>query len=328
MHIVKLVLFLLTGILNNPVYAGNFFEDAFSTVNNVVNGTARNAVDCIKYPRECVENKINKVGTAGSKLIQDPIGYLTTLPTSILVDVCSAPVQQYEQGLQQQVNQWKELSNEFILASQHFYSVDLTTIKIAENISTSNGAAQTFGNKIYFPRAINLTDWNDIWLMLHELEHTVQYSRSEYGQAGKICEYEAKSIGSGFEHDAIDMEKAADNKANFAVNEVYQAINKGTAQLDNQTLNQIPTNQVLIVNETSFMITWVMETSSIQPTRLFLAPNSWRTYTGNPTDSGFEVEINTVNSGNVHWIRRALNGGTEQHIKINQQNLLDFFQTN
>jgi hypothetical protein len=71
-------------------------------------------------------------------------------------EICAAIPQAYEGSLHGQVGQWWTLPSDLVAALQPYYGVDLRGVKFAFNIRTSNGAAQTFGNAIYFLDGVSL----------------------------------------------------------------------------------------------------------------------------------------------------------------------------
>jgi|GEM_PF-5573169 len=86
-------------------------------------------------------------------------------------------VREYTAYLEFQGNQkgWKQLPIDHRVILQPHYKVSLPSIRYAENIDTVHGQAITIGNKIYFPGTIDVYDKAGLHLMMHELEHTVQY---------------------------------------------------------------------------------------------------------------------------------------------------------
>lgn len=272
------------------------------------------------------ENKTTKAKIATKRFIRDPVGYLAQLPESIVSDVCSAPTQYYEKTLQAEAkDKWKALPQLFIDVAQGAYSVNLSGIKYAEDINTLDGSAQTFGNRIYFPRKIDFRKYNDLHWMLHELEHTVQYSRAPYGKAGKLCEYSAKFMGAGFDHDRIDMEQAADRKADRAIEYVFWVMNNGWPQ-GLKSNDSLHANQILIFNDTDIDVFFVMATAYTARGQERVPAHSWTLFNAAPDDTWFNVDIGTrVQSGKVLWIRYGLDGGSRQHINWNKDGLLDFF---
>ena len=136
-----------------------------------------------------VERRLDRIENSTLKFLHNPVDYTMGLPEKLIADACAAPVRSYEGTLHGQVGQWYQLPPGLIQAAQEFYSVNLAGVRFAVNIRTSNGAAQTFGKVIYFPRRINFADRGDVQWMLHELEHVVQYANSKWGSNGKLCEY-------------------------------------------------------------------------------------------------------------------------------------------
>jgi hypothetical protein len=159
------------------------------------------------------------------KLRRRPLKYPVERMGEIVMDVCSSPLRAYEGGLRAQVRGWRQLPPRLINAlARHYPQVNLRDIRYAESISTAGGAAQTFERRIYFPTWLDFGNPSDVHWLLHELEHTVQYERRR-GRSTMLCEYMAKAIGNGLRHDSIDMERAADRKADALLDLAYGALN-------------------------------------------------------------------------------------------------------
>lgn len=275
--------------------------------------------------KQHVERKIDKAGVAAKKLLHNPVDYLIHLPESLIADVCSAPVQYYENSLRGQArNSWRSLPPIFVESMQGAYSVDLSSVRYAVGIRTADGTAQTFGRWIYFPREIDLRNHSDLHWMLHELEHVVQYSGAKYGYAGSLCEYTAKSVGSGFQHDRIDWERAADAKANWTVDYAYLVMNQGIPQGLSRH-DSLARNQILIFNDTDYEVVFFMETAFTEEGQERIPPRAWTVFTGDRRDTWFNVRIGTETRQGAQWISYGLNGATRQHIEPNQYGVLDFY---
>lgn len=216
---------------------GDFFKEVVRRPVAVIKEPIKKTYDTVREPveqvlekttgrraEELIDSKKEKLERAVEKFRDDPIGYVVDLPGSVLADVCGAPALAYERTLRNQAGgRWKRLPQHLIDALRPKYDVNLDNVRYAERIKTANGDAQTYGNLIYFPTAVDLTDRSQLHWMLHELEHTVQYAHG--GQkAEKVCEYQAKAIGKGFNHDAIDWERAADRKADFLLDFAYNVM--------------------------------------------------------------------------------------------------------
>lgn len=274
--------------------------------------------------KQHVERKIDKAEVAAKKLFKDPVGYLIRLPQSIVADVCSSPIQYYENTLQGQAQgRWNGLPEALIQRVQPYYSVDLRSVQYAVGIRTANGAAQTFGNRIYFPRSLDLSERGDLHWMLHELEHVVQYS-GRFGYAGSLCEYTAKAIGSGFRHDSIDWERAADAKANSIV-DFALGVMSAQSQMAPRPAFGVTRNQIIIVNQTNADVVFFMETAETDEGEERIPARSWTIFTGAPGDTWFNVRIGTRTPQGVRWVKYGLDGGTRQHIDWNREGVLDFF---
>ncbi|MCP4986256.1 MAG: DUF4157 domain-containing protein [Colwellia sp.] len=275
--------------------------------------------------KQHVEKNAKKTTNSAKKLARDPVGYLMKLPEKIIADVCSAPVRIYEGTLRGQADgKWESLPSILIEAVQPAYSVDLSTVRFAEGINTANGAAQTFGRWIYFPHRINLKNYSDLRWMLHELEHVVQYAGASYGYGGSLCEYIFKSVGSGFDHDKIDWERAADRKANWVIDYAFQVMNQGIPQGMSRG-DTLARNQILIFNETNYDVFFMMETAYTAAGEERIPARGWTVFTGDPRDTWFNVRIGTrLNNGGMAWRTYGLNGATRQHIAPDAYGALDF----
>lgn len=258
-----------------------------------------------------VRDRANNLANQAGKFISDPVGYSLKLPKSIFAELCSAPIQYYGGTLAGQANgRWKALPPQLVKGIQRFYRNDLSAVRYSERIRTSNGSAQTFGNLIYFPTTIDLLNPSDMWWMLHELEHTSQYAGES--QALKLCEYMAKSIGSGGQHDNIDWESAADRKANYAHDAAMAAI------------TQIPlsANQIVLQNDTYRPVVFSLESASAARQDFVLQPRTQELFTS-PSSSDSWHNLYIVTDGTE--ITYGVDGGTVWRIYYdNSSGVLDF----
>jgi Domain of unknown function (DUF4157) len=113
---------------------------------------------------------------------------------------------------------------------QRYYDhLDVAAVRYAFYINTHHGQIVTIGNTIFFTRDMDFNKTDDFRTLLHELEHSVQYA-NRGGEQNFLAEYILKSGGSIFRggstvdmHDSIDLERAADAKANqimFAIEDL------------------------------------------------------------------------------------------------------------
>jgi hypothetical protein len=167
--------------------------------------------ECIRAPGNCPE-----------QLTQEAI-YHAVWPV----------VEQYKASLRAQAS-WQGLPDWFARAAQRHYPIDLGAIRYATNVNTLHGAAITFGNEIFFPRDIDLTQRDDIWWMLHEIQHSAQYaSLGENAFLGSYVLDSAQTIietGSVNVHDALDHEQNANAVADGALDIVVADIGGGGPQ--------------------------------------------------------------------------------------------------
>jgi hypothetical protein len=136
-------------------------------------------------------------------------------------------VEEQAKGKYQPLPQWLKL----ILSEDNSYDIDLSRVSYAEGINTLQADnAITFGYNIHFPRAINLEREglvkSDVWWILHELEHCVQY-KALGGIGPFLAKYYVNSVVAGLGslqagtwekyinkiHSNLQIEKDADSKA-------------------------------------------------------------------------------------------------------------------
>ena len=143
-------------------------------------------------------------------------------------------VEEQAKGKYQPLPRWLKL----ILSENNSYDIDLSRVSYAEGINTLQAVdAITFGYNIHFPRAINLEREgpvkSDVWWILHELEHCVQYK--VLGGIGPfLAKYYVNSVAGGLGslqagtwekyinkiHNNLQIEKDADSKANSLIDSV------------------------------------------------------------------------------------------------------------
>ena len=191
------------------------FKSAIKDLKNAPSSWGR----CISNPGACAEKEFRR------------IPYRAVWPI----------IERYKAHLFNQAqNRWNVLPPQLIQSVQPYYSVDLRNVRFATNINTVHGSAITWDNFIFFPRHVNLSNRGDLRWMLHELEHAVQYQRRG-GYRALIGEYALKAMGKIIErgtfnpHDYIDLERAADAKANqligiASVNTNRQAFRPGNSR--------------------------------------------------------------------------------------------------
>jgi hypothetical protein len=171
-----------------------------------------------------VEGRLKNFDRQARKFVKDPIRYSLELPVSTFLEHCGSPFKHYADTLPRQVRNWKYLSPGLIAALQPGYRNDLMQVRYAEGVRTSNGAHQAIGNSIYFNRSMNLHDANDMWELLHELEHTSQFAGES--QASRLCEYWLQAHQALFQHDNMQWERDADRKANIMLDRAMDVVNR------------------------------------------------------------------------------------------------------
>ncbi|MFC7516524.1 hypothetical protein ACFQUU_16045 [Herbaspirillum sp. GCM10030257] len=164
---------------------------------------------------------ISDIGNCADDLVKR-IPYLYLAPV----------VERYKQHLfNQGEGRWQRFPPYIVLAIQrHYPEINVDGIRYATNVNTLHGKHITWHNHIFFVSDIDFSRPEDVWTVLHELEHTVQYQRRG-GEQPFLSEYVLKSAGKVIQtgsfnvHDYIDIEGAANNKANLIVGEVIYNIN-------------------------------------------------------------------------------------------------------
>lgn len=265
--------------------------------------TGRNLTNLLK-------DKLVKTRQAAGKFVNNPIEYALHLPASVFADVCSAPVQWYGGTLAGQANgKWKELPPELLQAIQSEYSNNLTAVRYAEGIGTVNASGQTFGNLIYLRQTLDLSNPDDMHLLLHELEHTSQYARAS-GEAIRLCEYMGKSVGSGFRHDNIDWERAADRKADSLLGTAMQAMYRST----------IGPNSILVANDTDIAVTFDLQTANVEWTQFTLPPHTQDIFDTDKPESWFNIRVITPGRYEANY---GVDAGSSNRIFWTNQRYLD-----
>jgi hypothetical protein len=288
--------------------------------------------------RDRGENLVRATG----KFLRNPIKYTLQLPRSVLADICGADAKLYEGTLEGKASgHWKTLPSTLVEVFQPYYSVDLTRVRYA-TVSIPTGNAMTFGDSIYFPKAIDLRTSSDVWWMAHELEHVVQYAGAN-SQAEKLCEYQLKYLTSAGHN--TEFEKAADRKANTVADIGYTAMNVGTADftrrgmpvanadgsgipiaaLGIKPVTRFPTeppNSVWISNETNQPVYFGLRTQRFWGWGgQFLPPHGRRVYFGAPQDRDFQISVIT----DGYEVLYVIPTQSAQRIAWNRFGILDVF---
>lgn len=166
--------------------------------------------------------------------------FLGTAAVSPIVTAYVEYVEGQAKGWYKPLPQWLRL----VLQELGSYDVDLSRVSYAEGINTiQDDNAITFGKNIHFPRAINLDQYSpsrdDVWWILHELEHRVQYEK--IGGVGPfLTKYIINATGSTISavtagsweqfiikaHDDMQIEKDASNKANSILDAVMTELDR------------------------------------------------------------------------------------------------------
>jgi len=168
--------------------------------------------------------------------IANCIGNVGTCIRDVVASPAAALIMVYMDGLDKQsVGKSGPMSAELIALAQPYYSVDLNGITSAQGIDTGHGQTVAYCDRIFYaPKNINVWEKKeDLHLVLHELEHTVQCQRR--GKQTYLAEYILKGgldiIKSGhFDvHDMHDYEVAAEAKADQVTPIIWQQIRQRMA---------------------------------------------------------------------------------------------------
>ena len=124
-------------------------------------------------------------------------------------------------------DRWQALPCALIsIAQPHYPQIDLTRVRYADSVSTLHGGAIAWHYRVFFPWKVDLTRKTDLFVMLHELEHVVQYE-VRGGEQAFLSEYIQKAItqatarGTWRVHANIDLEQAAQEKAKRIFADVF-----------------------------------------------------------------------------------------------------------
>jgi hypothetical protein len=131
---------------------------------------------------------------------------------------------------------WQALPCALIAVAQpHYPQIDLARVRFAHNVRTVHGRAITWHYHMFFPWNVDLTQKGDVFVMLHELEHVVQYE-VRGGEEAFLREYIQKALdlaraaGNWRVHGDIDLERAAQAKARRVFAKVFSDFDgSGTA---------------------------------------------------------------------------------------------------
>ncbi len=177
------------------------------------------AQNCLQNVSRCSQDVLS----AAQECVRNP----ASCPQQMIGQLLQPIVQSYISYMERQVHTWYSLRPGRINVLQRFYpEIDLRKIRMAFGIDTIHGQNVTIGNEIFFVSQLNLDDENDGALLFHELEHSVQYARR--GSVGAfMAEYLPKAAEKVIEkrsfkiHDFIDLENAANAKADLVTPQVF-----------------------------------------------------------------------------------------------------------
>lgn len=196
----------LAGLLALPSAAARAWEIDLGATNLL--GLAKGGVDCAREPTDCPDQMLD--------------GQLAPL-------VWEA-VWSYKAYLFNQAgDRWMSLPTWFVTAAQPYYpGLDLTRVRYAEGIETVHGNHITWGEHILFVTPMNLGTYEDVHMMLHELEHVLQYQEAG-GEQPFLARYLTDSFhavvetGSLDVHGLLGLEQAAEAAAEGLAAVVYNA---------------------------------------------------------------------------------------------------------
>ncbi|BBM86336.1 RICIN domain-containing protein [Candidatus Uabimicrobium amorphum] len=232
----NLIALTLVMFFSTSLFANNWFEENINIFNrkNKLRKLGRN-LD--KFVAQRAIERAKFLGREVDKKLFQPI--LKTLEYTV-------PGHGYLKYLSDQAkDKRKYLPQEFIrIVQKHYRSIDLQKVTYAEDINTVHGDAITIGSEIYFPTRVDLTDGDDVFWMLHELEHVVQYKK--IGVSTFLAKYVTQSIsealnqivkGSFSVHDNMQIEIDADNKAKRIFADVMHKIEVVVPTVKKESIN-------------------------------------------------------------------------------------------
>jgi hypothetical protein len=122
--------------------------------------------------------------------IANCIGNVGTCVRDVVASPAAAAIQIYMDGLDKQsVGKSGPMSAQLIALAQPYYSIDLNGITAAQGIDTGHGQTVAYCDRIFYaPKSIDVWGkYEDLHLVLHELEHNVQCQRR--GKQTYLAEY-------------------------------------------------------------------------------------------------------------------------------------------
>lgn len=197
-----------------------------------IGGTVGQIGEALKPTIGAVAEEVRKSPQA----VANCIGNVGTCVRDVVASPAAALIMAYMDGLDKRsIGKSGPMSAELIALAQPYYSVDLRGITSAQGIDTGHGQTVAYCDRIFYaPESINV--WGkqeDLHLVLHELEHTVQCQRR--GKQTYLAEYILKGgldiIKSGqFDvHDMHDYEVAAEAKADQVTPIIWRQIQQHMA---------------------------------------------------------------------------------------------------
>jgi len=205
----------------DPECRGDLCKAGQGAINETQRAINNIATELGKTP-EAIQACLNNVPQCANEIISAPL---------------ALPVQAYIDGLyRQSEGKTYSFSPEFIALAQPYFSVDLKGITWANDINTGTGMSVSYCDRIFFAGNGDLwRDQNELHLVLHELEHTVQCQAR--GKRTYLAEYVLKAgldvvkNGTFNVHDIHDYEVAADKKADQVTGIIWNKIQSGTVSI-------------------------------------------------------------------------------------------------
>jgi hypothetical protein len=135
--------------------------------------------------------------------------------------ICWRIIREYKADLFRQAEgKWQSIpANVVNRIAHHYPEIEVDKVMFAPAIDTRHGQHITWGNRFFYSKKItpdtiiDFTEYRHASVLLHELEHVVQYHRR--GEEAFLGEYILKAAGKIIQkrsvniHDVIDIERAA-----------------------------------------------------------------------------------------------------------------------
>lgn len=321
-----MVVFAAIGLVADTTSEAGILRDVVKKTTGVdLPQTPKVFKDVDDWRHDRMEETWTEVEEQADTFLDNPLEYPLVLAQELMGKACASPVRLYEEGLRAQAaGRWKGLPEALIQGLAGDYNVNLRGVRYAEGVATSNGHAQTIGDSIYFPVNLELANPGDMFWLLHELEHTVQFAGARGGTDGKLCEYLFKAIGNGFEHDRIDMERAADRKAGYLLDKALRLIHCLAAEPAPEMFGgNDQQRQIWVGNDLDIPVVFTFVSGAYPATPITLAPRHFVLLDAPPMDPGYGITVET--GGRL--VQYSVSGGMRLHLAWNLDlALIDLFR--